>query len=159
MPQKAEPDSWHSHSSLLLHDCIYEVSSKATPLINRIPMTFVISATLGLILDLEKSSLIISFWHQDELFTCGWTSAQHLCWFCWENDDSSSADFSCRKTKGSISKVSSNALRFFSIIDFNVITLFCLTSLYGSGRINHHILGTWRYDFVHHLDEIRSEHL
>lgn len=31
-------------------------------------MSFLISVTLGLILDLEKSSLI-SFWHQDEFFT------------------------------------------------------------------------------------------
>lgn len=41
----------------------------ATPLISGIPMPFLISVTLALILDLETSSLIISFWYQDEFFT------------------------------------------------------------------------------------------
>lgn len=41
----------------------------ATPLISGIPMPFLISVTLALILDLEKSLLIISFWYQDEFFT------------------------------------------------------------------------------------------
>lgn len=69
VPQKAEPNSSYSHSSQFSHNWIYEVFSKATSLISGILMPFLISATLGLILDLEKTSLIISFWHQDEFFT------------------------------------------------------------------------------------------
>lgn len=69
VPQKAEPDSSYSHSSQLSHNCFYEGFSKAAPLISGILMPFLISVTLGLILDLEKSSLIASFWHQDEFFT------------------------------------------------------------------------------------------
>lgn len=114
MPQKAEPDSSCSCASQLSHNRIYEVFSKATPLVSGILMSFFISVTLGLILDLEKSSLI-SFWHQYEFFTY---MAKLLFSIC-------TAYFSCSKAKGS--KQSSCALRFFSSIDFNVITLSCLT--------------------------------